>query len=151
MAFINFTGISAALPFVISRLLEASYGPSAKQYQIMKSFSLLVMGASLSTLATLNFSLSFLVSIFAAPLSFVRSSRSESVKLLTYGAMNLLAPTVVIYSGALSAGLDIGEVLKEASFGWNVWGMYTPVIVWGIWWPAWIVGMIHVLGVPVAE
>jgi glycosylphosphatidylinositol transamidase len=37
-------------------------------------------------------------------------------------------------------------LLKEASFGWNVWGMYTPVVVWCLWWPAWLVGMVNVFG-----
>lgn len=45
---------------------------------------------------------------------------------------------------------SIGEVLREAAFGWRVWGMYTSVVVWGVWWPAWLVGAVVVLGRPEA-
>jgi glycosylphosphatidylinositol transamidase len=57
-----------------------------------------------------------------------------------------VAPSTVIYAAAQAWGISITDLLSEASFGWNVWGMYTPVVVWCLWWPAWLVGMINVFG-----
>lgn len=42
-------------------------------------------------------------------------------------------------------------VLKEAAFGWDVWGMNTQVVVWCVWWPAWIQGMVLLFGRPKEE
>ena len=101
---------------------------------------------ALSTLATLNFSLSFFIGVLASPLSFVGLSNNVALRWSSVAILTLIAPTTVIYSAAQAYGLDIGHVLTEASFGWNVWGMYTPVAVWGIWWPAWTIGVINALG-----
>ena len=37
-------------------------------------------------------------------------------------------------------GVDVGEMLVEAAFGWKVQGLWTQVVVWCVWWPAWVVG-----------
>ncbi|KAJ2970880.1 hypothetical protein NUW58_g9569 [Xylaria curta] len=44
----------------------------------------------------------------------------------------------------------VGDQLNQiqAAFGWDVWGLYIPVVVWCIWWPAWLVGSVVVLGSP---
>lgn len=107
---------------------------------------MLILGMALATLATLNFSLAFIIGIFAAPISFVGLSENAGVKWTSAAVLTLVAPTTIIYSAAQAYGLGIGYVLTEASFGWNVWGMYTPVAIWGIWWPAWTIGMVSVLG-----
>ena len=62
--------------------------------------------------------------------------------------LNFLAPTTVLALGARGFGLEegVGGVLKEAAFGWDVWGMNTQVVVWCVWWPAWVVGMILLFG-----
>lgn len=58
---------------------------------------------------------------------------------------------MVLIAGTVYFGLDVGEVLKEAAFGWDVWGMNTQVVVWCVWWPAWVVGMILLFGCPRVE
>jgi GPI-anchor transamidase subunit GAA1 len=55
---------------------------------------------------------------------------------------------MVLYIGSYYWKTPVGEILKEAAFGWNVWGMNTQVVVWCVWWPAWLVGAIIVLGKP---
>lgn len=107
---------------------------------------MLILGMSLATLATLNFSLAFIIGILAAPISFVGLSNNSMLRWASVTVLTLVAPTTVIYSAAQTYGLEIGHVLAEASFGWNVWGMYTPVAIWGIWWPAWTIGMVSALG-----
>jgi GPI-anchor transamidase subunit GAA1 len=150
MSFAIFSVISSALPFLISQLLATSYSLTIQQSHLLKSFSLLVLGMSLSTLATLNFSLAFIVGLLAAPLSFVQPTKGQPLRWVLAGLLNLVAPPVIIYAVAAAFDQDIGQVLQEASFGWHVWGMYTPIVVWSVWWPAWLVGMVNTLGFPAA-
>ena len=54
-----------------------------------------------------------------------------------------LSPPIVLYGlhwyfrGFQS---EIGVTLLEMAKGWTAQGVWTGLIVWGIWWPAWIVG-----------
>ncbi|KAK7727882.1 Glycosyl phosphatidyl inositol protein transamidase complex subunit [Diaporthe eres] len=152
--FILFTILNAALPHIVSHLLTTKFRPTAQQYALMQSFSLLLLGMFLSTLATLNFSLSLMVGLLSVPLSFVRPWPSlPAARWASALLLHLLAPTAVLalWSAYWSAWSGLGEVLREAAFGWHVWSMYTSVVVWGVWWPAWLVGAIAVLGRPGAE
>lgn len=122
------------------------YKPTFQHFQLIKSFSLLFLGMALSTLATLNFSLALLVGLLATPLSFVQPVKNPALRWSLAGLLNLVAPPVVIFTASQVWGISMSDVLREASFGWNVWGMYTAVVVWCLWWPAWLVGMINVFG-----
>lgn len=106
---------------------------------------MLALGMSLSTLATLNFSLAFLVALLASPLTFVAAPRAPALRYALVAALNLVSPTAVLYAAAALWDVAVADVLAGASFGWNVWGVYTPVVVWCVWWPAWIVGVVNVL------
>ena len=65
--------------------------------------------------------------------------------------MAVISPTVVLVGASWAWGLGIGEVLKEAAFGWDVWGMNTQLVVWCVWWPAWVVGGVLLWGKPGEE
>jgi glycosylphosphatidylinositol transamidase len=132
---------------VISHILTTFYKPNLQTYQLIKSFSLLILGMALSTLATLNFSLAFMLGLLTAPLSFVDPTQHPALKWAMRAVLGVVAPATVLYSASSWAGVDVKYVLAEASFGWHVWGMYTPIAIWGIWWPAWTLGMINNLGV----
>ena len=147
--FALFTVVSVAFPWVIAHLLTL-YSATVQQYQLIKSVSLLVLGMSVATLATLNFSLAFLVGLLATPFTFVRTSRNIWIKLGLAGVLTAIAPPVLLYSSSQFFGLSVSDILEEASFGWNVWGMYTSIVVWCVWWPAWVLGMVNVVGSPVA-
>ncbi|KAK9421180.1 putative Gaa1-like protein [Seiridium unicorne] len=144
--FYLFTALSVVLPFVGSFLLTTQFAPSAQHYQLLSSFSLLVLGMFLASLATLNFSLAFLVGLLATPLSFARPFRNLILKYGYVGLLGLLNPGVVVSAASIISGVGISAVLKEAAFGWDVWGMYTPLVIWCVWWPAWIMGSVVVLG-----
>lgn len=145
-AFTIFSLSSALLPAIISQLVSSLCVPTLQHFQLTKSFSLLVLGMSLATLATLNFSLAFLVGILASPLTFVQPTSSAISRYSVAGVLSAVAPPVVAFSVSQYLGLSMADVLREASFGWNVWAMYTPIVVWCIWWPAWLVAMINVFG-----
>ncbi len=65
--------------------------------------------------------------------------------------VSALAPTTVLMAGCWWWELGVGDVLREAAFGWDVWGMNTQVVVWCVWWPAWVVGMVQLFGKPREE
>ncbi|KAI0599665.1 Gaa1-like protein [Biscogniauxia sp. FL1348] len=160
--FTLFSALNLLLPHLVSASgLLATFTP--QQYDLTRSFSLLLLGMFLSTLATLNFSLAFLVGLLASPLSFARPWPDSAAARYAYSALlALVAPTTTVLVAAVvgrmgmglgtvtggEIGRAIGEALQEAAFGWDVWGVYTPLIVWGVWWPAWLVGSVVVLGQP---
>ncbi|POS83933.1 Gaa1-domain-containing protein, partial [Erysiphe pulchra] len=138
--FVFFIVLNTVLPFFISFSLTRYFSPSVQQYQLIKCFSLLLLGLFLSSLATLNFSLAFLVGLLSAPLAYTQPLPKSSISsYLLPLSFNLLAPTTIFFIGIWYWGLQIGEVLTEAAFGWNVWWMNTQVVVWCVWWPAWLV------------
>lgn len=149
VVFAMFTLFNNILPHVVSKTLIRYFNPTTQQYQLIKSFSLLLLGMFLSSLATLNFSLAFLVGLLAAPLTYVQPLPERPNTTAVIGIfISLLAPPVVLLAGVFCWKLNIGDVLKEAAFGWDVWGMNTQVVVWCVWWPAWLVGAILLHGRP---
>jgi glycosylphosphatidylinositol transamidase len=149
--FTIFAILNSAFPVLISKTLTHYFHPTNQQYTLIKAFSLLLLGMYLSALATLNFSLAFLVGLLSAPLTYITPLSISSppiVKGVIWVVLNFLAPTTVLVLGARGFGLEggVGGVLKEAAFGWDVWGMNTQVVVWCVWWPAWVVGMILLFG-----
>ncbi|KAI0404067.1 Gaa1-like protein [Xylaria palmicola] len=169
--FLVFGIFNTALPPLISNLVKlTSARPlTLQQLHLLKSFSLLLLGMFLSSLATLNFSLAFLVGLASTPLSFVRPWPDRAAPRYAYAALlHAVSPAAVVLAGvaayAVLGGSGGGEgegksglfffmdtlahVLGEAAFGWDVWGLYIPLVVWCVWWPAWLVGSVVVLGAP---
>lgn len=103
----------------------------------------------LSSLATLNFSLALIVGLLASPLSFMRPwPQSPAARWACTVLLNGVAPTAVLALAGTISGQGISELLREAAFGWDVAGVYTPIVVWCVWWPAWLCGSVIVLGQP---
>jgi glycosylphosphatidylinositol transamidase len=151
--FLGFAAVNSLLPFVLSSTITHFFAPTTSQYFMIKSFSLLLLGLFLSSLATLNFSLAFLVGLLAAPLTYIYPTSSSSAikviyKTLLAVLLTVIAPTAVLVIGSWALGWSIEDVLAEAAYGWDVWGMNTQVVVWCVWWPAWIVGGILLFGKP---
>ncbi|TAQ84596.1 hypothetical protein B7494_g7067 [Chlorociboria aeruginascens] len=149
VVFIAFSIANYLLPYLASDLLVRFFKPTTQQYQLIKTFSLLLLGMFLSSLATLNFSLAFLVGLLATPLTYIQPfpGRPLTTTLLSL-LINLLAPPTVLLAGAYYWNLNVGNILQEAAFGWDVWGMNTQVVVWCVWWPAWLAGGILLYGKP---
>ncbi|RHZ69407.1 hypothetical protein CDV55_106509 [Aspergillus turcosus] len=144
-------GAGVILPLIVSALLNHGFTspPTIQQYFLTRSFSLLLLGLFLSTLATLNFSLSFMVGLLCTPLSFVKRINPQTKAALRYPiailgllALNVLSPPAVLIGACWYSGVSVETVLTQAAFGWNVWGMWTQVVVWCVWWPAWVVGCV---------
>ena len=147
-----FVAVDFVLPIVLAtlliRLLTKSPKQQRQQFLLIKSFSLLLLGLLLSTLAILNFSLSFIVGLLCSPLSFVSPTLSSGIKspirqalsVLGLLGLNAISPPAVVLAACQYFDVEVEEVLIRAAFGWHVWGMWTQVIVWCVWWPAWLIG-----------
>src|SRR6185369_6907034 len=104
--FITFTIAATILPTILSIAITSFFHPTSQQYQLTKSFSLLLLGMFLSSLATLNFSLAFLVGLLAAPLTYLQPLPSHPVvKVVLTVLTNALAPTTVLVVGCHYWGL----------------------------------------------
>ncbi|KAI7343681.1 Glycosylphosphatidylinositol:protein transamidase, GAA1 component [Hortaea werneckii] len=144
------TLLSLILPYGAAKLF-VQRGLTKQQVQITQSFSLLLLGATLSTLATLNFSLAFVVGLISAGLCFVRTrprpahpTANIAVGTLTALAHSITSPPVVIYvlNWYLAKGkgwYDVSWLLYEMAQGWVAQDVYTSFVIWAIWWPAWVV------------
>ena len=165
-AFYAFALSNTLLPTLLSNLITQYTAPTTQQRLLIKCFSLLLLGMFLATLSTLNFSLAFLVGLLASPLSFLgvpsststpdeqKSNAPEAKRKLTSQSLwilipsnvilHTLSPPIVILAVCYLANVGIEQVLVEAAFGWQVWSLWTPVIIWCVWWPAWLVGAMFV-------
>jgi len=144
-----FSIVATLLPPTASALLVQTFRPTVQQYQLIRSFSLLLLGMFLSSLATLNFSLAFLIGLLAAPLAHLQPLPNLSYLKVPLSVLTaIFSPMAVLFGGCWYWGLSAGDVLQEAAYGWDVWGMYTQLVVWCVWWPAWLVGGILLWGSP---
>ncbi|USP73138.1 hypothetical protein yc1106_00412 [Curvularia clavata] len=144
--FITACNVTTLLPIAVTFLFNWSDPEilSAQALCLLQCFSLLLLGMFLAALATLNFSLSVIVGVACVPLSFVRksaSSRGTAVQLLVLALLN---PVLVVQTGTKVLGASLLEVLMQSAIGWHVWGMWTQVVFWLVWFPAWLVGAIVV-------
>lgn len=140
--------LSCILPVALSALVR-NIGATPQTIQLLQSFSLLVLGAALSTWATLNFSLALVVGLLAAPLSFVSPIQHASARKISLAAMPAgiiwaaLSPSSVailaLHSQALFPGRDLQWLLVQIAWGWRAQGVWSVLLVWAVWWPAWIV------------
>ncbi|EGD93429.1 rhomboid family protein [Trichophyton tonsurans CBS 112818] len=161
-----FAVANIAIPLVISVVVVHFLRPTTQQFILTKSFSLVLLGLFLSALATLNFSLSLLLGLVCTPLTFIGYMESSSTQMgrskvqpqteaerdaralllikTAFGILllNLLSPTALLLGICTVYNIPVQLVLSEAAFGWNVWGMWTQVAVWCIWWPAWLAGCV---------
>ncbi|KAI4154219.1 MAG: hypothetical protein LQ340_001810 [Diploschistes diacapsis] len=155
--FTMFAIVNAILPLLLSALANHLAAPTTQHRLLFKSFSLLLLGMFLATLATINFSLSFFIGLLSSPLSIVgplafpsesKTSASSAPRSLTVRRvvenviLQIISPPAMCFAVCWATGISIEHVLTEAVFGWEIWGLWTQVIVWCIWWPAWLAGAI---------
>lgn len=118
--------------------LSQSLKSDNQTYELIQCFSLLLLGVSLSALATLNFSLSYIVGLASIPLSFMRR-RNEAMKISIRDSviLGLLSPNMVMYAVSFCCKLPVTNVLMDGLTEWHISGIWTQIVIWLIWWPAW--------------
>lgn len=159
----TFTASNILLPTLLATLISRHAPLNHQQLLLTQCISLVLLGMFLATLATLNFSLAFLIGLLASPLSFIgpslspppssssasssiesagKSSSGPTKKYVESILLQTVSPPVVAWVVCAWSGVDMGELLAEAAFGWKVSGLWTQVVVWCVWWPAWLVGAV---------
>jgi glycosylphosphatidylinositol transamidase len=135
--------LTTLLPLATAYALSRFNRPTSQESTLIHCFSLLFLGMYLSALATLNFSQSLMVGLLTAPLSFVRRTSGMGAK-LQFALLAALNPVVVVHGATYVGKVGLLDVLVKAAEGWHVWGMWTQVVVWLVWWPAWFSGSVVV-------
>lgn len=156
--FTLFTALALPSPILLAIGLPDILGIedlSRREASILLCFSFLLLGMFLSTLATINFSLSLIIGVLSTPLAFVSGLRpcepdcalhSTHIQRV-WGYMWLallvaLSPMTVVYAASeMFVKGGVGEVLRQSGFGWWVCGQWTSVIVWLVWFPSWWTGV----------
>ena len=140
------------LPVYLSGVLVRVWDASIQQLQMLQSFSLLFVGATLSTWATINFSLALIVGLLASPLSFIRpvtlttSSTDPSASINIAHAVGsslvwlVTSPPLALFALSWYLGKDITWMLVEIAKGWAAQGVWSILVIWSVWWPAWVLG-----------
>jgi GPI-anchor transamidase subunit GAA1 len=153
--FIAFSALTVPiLPVALAVvIIPAIFGrrPTGQELTLQHCFTLVLLGMVLAALATVNFSLSCMIGGICSPLAFVRipSIKPETGKksignriLLGLLVVLLLftSPSAVVLAASTFVPGGLDEVLRTAAFGWWVCGLWTQVVVWLVWWPAWVAG-----------
>lgn len=143
--FVTGANVTFLFPILVAFLFSWAEAPfTNQQLDLIQCFSLLFLGMFLAALATLNFSLSFLVGVATTPLSFVRKSSSTGLNMLQLALLAVLNPITLIQFGTKMLGGDVADLLIKAAQGWHIWGQWTQLVVWLVWLPAWVCGSVTV-------
>ena len=145
--------LEITIPFVLrrgqsSRLISMHGSHMSTDSRLIKTFSLLALGICISTLSTLNFSLGFFIAVLSSPLAFLqpivdRADRRIWLTVIIFIAMQLISPLNWFHLiSKLEFGEPISELARMYRFAWKVWGAWTPLVWWCIWWPAWLAGLV---------
>jgi GPI-anchor transamidase subunit GAA1 len=164
-----FTLITLPLPVLLALVLPRVLSRRAtdQELTLLHCFCLLLLGLFLSALATINYSLSYVVGALCSPLVLIRlpgtiapvsaeikprnkeqsnlvlkgQSVPKIIRTVLFAAVLWAAsPMIVIWVSSTFVPGGLSEVLRMASFGWWIWGLWTQVVVWLVWWPAWFSG-----------
>lgn len=125
-------------PFLYAWMLPQRY-INESALRLIKSYTLLLLGMSLSALATINFALAFGLGMVAFPLHVARSTPSpRSISLWLQIILHYtVSPSLVLLAVASLTGRSLHAALAEAILAWRVSRVWTQLIVWLVWWPAW--------------
>jgi glycosylphosphatidylinositol transamidase len=143
---VTYANITTILPIALAWAISELRPLSTQEVTLIQCFSLLLLGMILAALATLNFSQSFLIGVLATPLSFVRRTQKKWLSIVQFVVLIAVNPVMVAQWSAMLLGADLQDVLVLAAQGWHIWGLWTQVTVWLVWFPAWVLGSVVVAG-----
>lgn len=142
LVYLGTTALSILVPFALFYAMRNSTHlriPSEQEMILIQCFSLLLLGMFLSALATLNFSLALLLGLLSTPTLLLPSGGNKKhAQLLKSLVVGLANPLIVMALSTTWLGGSIATILIQAAEGWQVWGMWSQIVVWLVWWPAWM-------------
>lgn len=120
---------------------------SADDTQLIDSFSQIMLGMFLSAVATINFPLALAIGVIAFPTSFVRPAQNKLVQISIRVLLLLFtSPVSVIYLYCTFTGTDWKSIMLDLVFGYEWQHVWTPLVVFGVWWPAYFLSSTVVSG-----
>lgn len=143
-SFLLAANLTTLLPLATAYFLSQFKRPTPQESTLIHCFSLLFLGMYLSALATLNFSQSLMVGLLTTPLSFIRGGKGGLRAALQFALLVAINPVMVVQAATYASSVGLLDVLVKAAEGWHIWGMWTQVVVWLVWWPAWFCGSVIV-------
>ena len=137
--FVSMTVVSSCVPLLLAMVAIRISIFTERSFTILRSLMLLLLGLSLSTLATLNFSLSMILGLLCTPLAFVKRS-SKSLGIAQLALLLVLSPGFLPILLATIARESLSDWLYNISYAWTISGSWgVPIGVLSIWLPAWII------------
>jgi len=146
------TVLSIICPIGLSIVITSISRLTHQHVILVQTFSLLFLGGALSTLATINFSQALFIGLATSPLSFVRPIGRN---LRPMWRILITIPVIVLFSfltpmGAIGltshiAKISVKDILIKLAWAWKVEGVWTGLLMWLIWYPAWCCGLFTLL------
>jgi glycosylphosphatidylinositol transamidase len=125
--------------------ISSSFRPlKSGQATLASALSLIALGMLLTALATINFSLSLIIGVLCFPLLFARTSCSATSQIAGRCILLLTSPLVILLGICMTWKLQVEDVVSMLAFSYTHLHVWTPLAVWGIWWPAYMLGSIVV-------
>lgn len=143
-SFLLAANLTVLLPIITAAFLSQFSRPTVQESTLIHCFSLLFLGMFLSALATLNFSQSLIVGLLTVPLSFVRRGKGGMGSAFQFALLVVINPVMVVQAATYAGNIPLLDILVKAAEGWHIWGLWTQVVVWLVWWPAWFCGSVVV-------
>lgn len=104
---------------------------------LISSFSQIVLGMFLSAIATVNFPLSLFIGIIAFPITFMGPTQHKIVQILIRVTLLVFtSPMSILYLFCVLTGMDWKELIMHITFGYEWLHVWTPLAIFGVWWPA---------------
>lgn len=143
--------VSTGILFVSMRMLLAGiYRFNTLTLVSLHAMSMVYVALALTTLATVNFSLSLVLAVVMVPLAWVRPSQPSSIasikfqqsKLVSRLLLLISSPWAGLYALSVFIGKDKVDLLSQLVWSWRGLQVWNWFIIIGVWLPVWIVGLI---------
>ncbi|CCG80708.1 putative GPI transamidase component [Taphrina deformans PYCC 5710] len=114
---------------------------------LLNSFSQLVLGMFLSAIATINFSLALSIGVMSFPYSFIGPVHNKVQQIpIRVALLVLTSPMSILYLFCTFTGIDWRDVVVDVVFGYEWLHVWTPLAIFGVWWPAYFLTSVVVSG-----
>lgn len=148
---VHFQSSAATLIFLLCEYAISFVGPSllAKRLthhdlQLINSFSQIVLGMFLSAIATINFPLALVIGLICFPISLTTPIQSKLVSIMVRVLLLFTSPSSVLFMYCTMSGREWHGVLLDLTFAYEKSHVWTPLTVFGVWWPVYFLANVVV-------
>lgn len=140
-----FMGFEYCLSFMGPSLISRNL--NGDDIVLLSSFSQIMLGMFLSAIATINFPLALAIGMIAFPTCFIGPAQTKLTQIVTRVTLLIFtSPMSVLYLYCTFAGADWRIVIVDFVFGYEWQHVWTPIVIFGVWWPVYFLSSIVVSG-----